>query len=357
MASTITTIEPPSLGAVSVSRERVLWIDIARCIGLWLMVVGHLAEFNEDCDFIYGVIYSFHMPLFFILAGTLFHPAGVKGRIKKDFRKLLFPSWALTTVVLIYFHCNGLAPKGTLNHTILWYLLHYTFCSQHLFDLCVGICSLWFIGALVLVHLTMELLWDNKKWLMVVIAVAAYCGAKVIGDHPWECMWLRILPIGSAMMALAFTVFGFLLKEWLLAEKSWTELALWIILGATAIWATVTFNGEITNINNEVFGDSILLCFVGGIGGSLMMFGIAQLMERKITFPKWVFSVINDIAYGAVIIILWQFMLGDIWYKIFPDTLEVMGRVPGSMCCVLFCFGFQILITRFLRRYAPWFLG
>ncbi len=42
MDSSTTIIEPPCPGAVSVSRGRILWVDIARCIGLWLMVFGHM---------------------------------------------------------------------------------------------------------------------------------------------------------------------------------------------------------------------------------------------------------------------------------------------------------------------------
>ena len=46
------------------STKRIAWIDMAKAIAILLMVIGHEASGN-----IYTWIFSFHMPLFFILSG------------------------------------------------------------------------------------------------------------------------------------------------------------------------------------------------------------------------------------------------------------------------------------------------
>lgn len=44
--------------------KRIAWIDIAKGIAILLMIIGH--ELPSNCH-LYGLIFSFHMPLFFIL--------------------------------------------------------------------------------------------------------------------------------------------------------------------------------------------------------------------------------------------------------------------------------------------------
>lgn len=52
------------------SIKRIDWIDVAKGIGIILMVMGH----TSMPDAINRWIYSFHMPLFFLLSGLLFIP-------------------------------------------------------------------------------------------------------------------------------------------------------------------------------------------------------------------------------------------------------------------------------------------
>lgn len=55
------------------SKERVLWIDYAKAIGIFLVIVGHGYYPTDGFDFFSkNFIYSFHMPLFFFISGYLF---------------------------------------------------------------------------------------------------------------------------------------------------------------------------------------------------------------------------------------------------------------------------------------------
>ena len=66
-------------------------IDIAKGIGIILMVVGH----SSVPDYIRHYIYIYHMPLFFIVAGYLFNYEKWKGKIfkfsKKKAERLIIP--------------------------------------------------------------------------------------------------------------------------------------------------------------------------------------------------------------------------------------------------------------------------
>lgn len=70
--------------------KRLEWVDLARGIGIILMVMGHVG-FGKCFDY---VIHAFHMPLFFLISGYFFKP--VKDgeliyRIRKRARSLLVP--------------------------------------------------------------------------------------------------------------------------------------------------------------------------------------------------------------------------------------------------------------------------
>ena len=67
--------------------NRIDFIDIAKGIGMFLVIVGHV----ETYDFINRMIYSFHMPLFFVLSGFFLKPDHFgKKSIIKDFRSIWF---------------------------------------------------------------------------------------------------------------------------------------------------------------------------------------------------------------------------------------------------------------------------
>jgi len=81
--------------------KRIEYIDIARGIGILLVVLGH-NDFGYISPFGYKLIYSFHMPLFFFLSGYFFNPAlSFVSFFKKRFNALLKPY--LFTIFLIYF--------------------------------------------------------------------------------------------------------------------------------------------------------------------------------------------------------------------------------------------------------------
>ncbi len=79
--------------------KRLEWIDIAKGIAIILVVLGHAT----GASIMGKYIYSFHMPLFFIISGMCFS----KGKydfptfLQKRFKQLFLPSIYLTVVSII----------------------------------------------------------------------------------------------------------------------------------------------------------------------------------------------------------------------------------------------------------------
>ena len=78
--------------------ERVHWLDVAKGFGIILVVIGHIYK-NE---IVYNWIYSFHMPLFFFIAGYLYKKKNIIDDIKHRLQTILVPYFDFGVLVLLY---------------------------------------------------------------------------------------------------------------------------------------------------------------------------------------------------------------------------------------------------------------
>lgn len=60
-------------------QDRIEWIDVAKGIGIILVIMGHTFQLD-----LVSPIYAFHMPLFFFLSGLLFNLDAGGGICKKE---------------------------------------------------------------------------------------------------------------------------------------------------------------------------------------------------------------------------------------------------------------------------------
>jgi fucose 4-O-acetylase-like acetyltransferase len=161
-----------------VGRNRIEWIDVARGIGIILVVYGHVLQGLLAAGLLSRsnplwlsdyAIYTFHMPLFFVLAGL-----NVKSSLKKGTGGFLLGK--LWTVAYPYFlwsaiqgsiqlHIAALAP-GAVNHvrsplfmeTILWR----------------PIAQFWFLYALFICHMIAPFAL-GRKWMCLLVGGGSLC--------------------------------------------------------------------------------------------------------------------------------------------------------------------------------------
>lgn len=77
------------------SNQRVATYDLMKCVGIIAMIIGHLTSVGHR------FIFSWHMPLFFILAGYFYRPNDVVEMVKKDFKRLIIP-YLITCGVIVF---------------------------------------------------------------------------------------------------------------------------------------------------------------------------------------------------------------------------------------------------------------
>lgn len=96
--------------------KRIFWVDYAKAIGIFLVVFGHVLRgiynsgilIDKSIFFIIDrIIYSFHMPLFFVLSGLFFYGSFIKrgaiGLIKSKVDSIVYPYvlWSIIQGVIV----------------------------------------------------------------------------------------------------------------------------------------------------------------------------------------------------------------------------------------------------------------
>lgn len=99
-------------------------LDIIKGIGIILMVVGH----SGAPDYVHDIIYTFHMPLFFIASGWFFSERNLddaKGFAMRKIKSIYFPYWKWCVIFLLLhniFYSIGIindaygASNGSVSH-------------------------------------------------------------------------------------------------------------------------------------------------------------------------------------------------------------------------------------------------
>lgn len=151
-------------------KRRLQWLDFARGGGILLVILGH----SVQCQIIRGIIFSFHMPLFFALSGYTFtHPESVtqlKKLISSSIRRLLIPASAafFTRIVLGYYGKNGLTGAITKNLLRLFCTLFWasgvSFTIHGVLIQAIGM--LWFL---------ISLLFTRIIYGMITLYFKSYC--------------------------------------------------------------------------------------------------------------------------------------------------------------------------------------
>ena len=96
----------------SEKQNRIQWIDFAKGITILLVIIGHALDASHSVSekYIVHVIFSFHMPLFYILSAYTFRYSKDRkqfaARTKRAFCHLILPAYItfILTHVLKYIY-------------------------------------------------------------------------------------------------------------------------------------------------------------------------------------------------------------------------------------------------------------
>jgi acyltransferase len=240
--------------------KRLDWIDQARGLSIFLVVYGHNFPINEP------YIYSFHVPLFFLISG-MFHPKSInKALVKKRAKVILIPYffWSISLYLFWLFIGRKFGKSSDLDLSPLdnFIGVFYAQGGQDYMDW--GI-PMWFLPCIFLVFVFYGLIKKiSNKTIRYIVSIGlfiiGFSWIKITNIHlPWS--------IDVAFVALLFYSIGNLLKKWVTNVSN--KNALLFMIGLFVIHViSFYYNPLKIDMYRSTYGNEILF-LISGITGSL----------------------------------------------------------------------------------------
>lgn len=261
-------------------RKRLDWIDIAKGIAIILVIVGHTVP--NPCPLRHA-IFSFHMPVFFILAGYTFRPKPWRELLSGSVSRLLVPyvvlalAWQVPTFLMSGAPLTG----GTLASGFETLVFASGVDVPGFGVAAVGMA--WFLAALFTSRLLFNALvrlFDSREvnavWQGVVCAVIAFCGLSV-------SRFLDIyLPLDldlSCYIVLLMWI-GYMARQRKL-ESSVSKPLLFI--GACVAWLVLTELSGLELSSRRV--DGFVIATVAALAGSYCVCWVSVALEKLKEVP------------------------------------------------------------------------
>lgn len=275
----------------NISRKRIEWIDFAKGFAMLCVVLGHTLGGGPRGRILQMLIYSFHMPLYFVLSVLTYqfsqNTTEYFSKLKKSAYHLLLPALILYFIRIF----NAIIREPTLLTNGAYYqekLLELLFASGVSFTFreikIPSIGMIWFLFALFIGRALFDSLrlFSPKRYLLPLTVIFSSMGV-IISYFIW-------LPF-SIDIALAISIFfyvGLRLKEYNFREKALKKLilsgVLWVILA--------TFIIVVTNLNLNIASRRYIfypLCYITAIAGTLSVCEFSYIflnhpLSRKLGF-------------------------------------------------------------------------
>ena len=194
--------------------KREKYLDIARGIATIMVIIGH-CDYRYTESWLTTWIYSFHMPLFFIISGILFRPEkydGFKHFLKKKVKGLVVPYLIFSIITFtISIGLEYLRTKG-LNGEEVGKSFAGIFVGWRGTKLYNG---LWFISALFFSEiLVYGVFWVSKKikekkepWFLFGATIILLAVGFIIADNiKGAPLSIDLVPLSSAIILIGYGI-------------------------------------------------------------------------------------------------------------------------------------------------------
>lgn len=334
-----------------------VWIDYAKVLAIYLVVLGHQAfiSYPQATPF----IWAFHIPLFFAISGFLYKPMGVLETLKHDWTRLVVPYLIINGICLVI-SLIGCAVDGHITWVefgkrIAAILLAMGFKTSYATPVCS---PSWFIAALFYIRLIMSVA-SQRQWGQWFIALLCIILTLVFGSHAPDVSFPQFgYPILlSSVMALPFFAAGEglrYLSEHLPAIKhrSLWLLLIFILCLIEVLWGA-SINGR-ADLNLFQLGKYSTLFYLNAVCGIMMIFSLSALVCRCDAFR----SLCSTISRGTILILGFHFKVIEIARRL----LEHYGYTINNSIAFTMLFSAAVVLLfypliLFCQRYFKPILG
>ena len=303
--------------------KRIEWIDLAKGMAIFLMVCGHTSIPISISNW----IWSFHMPLFFIVSGMLFFPKRYLSFItfvKKRCRTLLLP-WIVFTIVTICY-----SPTESLN----------------LLSNCNNLFALWFLPVLFITELIGYYIvkirfWGGKLIFAILLATIGFEMDIYNVNLPFD--------VEVSLYASLFYVVGYINRIRIIKIKSkWLMIVL--LLGLNVLLSLILPRTDMAANQCGWYGINA----VNALVGAMIFFLLAKKMEN-LSSQNFLRRFLNW-AGTNTIVILGLSQVINLMMKECMNSLTLPNGVNSLLRHVLL-WAVLWVIASLINKYIPEIIG
>lgn len=336
------------------TRKDIVWMDWAKFIGIFLVVFGHLLQKTGDWHHpelleLWNVVYLFHMPLFFILSGYMYKKSH---SFKKIFFTLVVPYLCYQFLFLPAAFAMNVRTEGfslaLLGKQIMGIVLGDGYNTSISYYDCL---PCWFIVSMIQLRLLFHFVPINRRncILLLILCPVILVLLKVYNIDLIFCL-------DSTLMAIPYFLVGYTLarRQFLSRIKTAWGGDFCSLLCLIVLMIIYRINGP-AQMNGPSFGSNILLNYLGGLLGSMMVIFFVlkikrignnlKLMARNTLFLIFYHWVVLFVLGYVGLFNLWKLIDNYIWAALMMAIYAIL---------VLY---FSIPVISFLYKHCPGILG
>ena len=258
----------------TVVNKRDISIDIVKGIGMIAVILGHMSLPEKAIDF----IFTFHMPLFFLINGYFFKKKSFKQCIWQKFRSLIVP-YLVTSILVIASSTFWSILRGedisTIISTIKMWLAATLYGSgtyTHFLKWDIHIIgAIWFLLAMFWADIIFNLLLKIKGTYIWGILLA------VIGYVTTEIIWLPT-SLQAGLTAILFVEIGYIARRHDLLEFALNHMLVLIV--AALLWGNSIVNGGHLYMVGNHYGNGIF-DVLGAVSATVLLIKLGRLIAAK----------------------------------------------------------------------------
>ncbi len=183
-------------------------IDIARGIAIFSIIIGHFGIYT-----VVRVVFTYHVPIFFVIAGYLIKEENVCFFVKRKMCSLLIP-YAITCMTVVVLQSIVACARGNDIKETFWYWLKAGFYgaggTYNLPGSFPAMGAIWFLLAMFWGSLLMQLILRFSSYLQIPIIVAVFLFGYVSAH---KLIWFPF-DIQPGCCAVLYIYVGYLAKHY-----------------------------------------------------------------------------------------------------------------------------------------------
>ena len=294
------------------SKNREVWLDIAKFFGILLVVLNHMEISIPLVTFLGGM---FYMPVFFVAAGYTYRDKGesLKDYVLGKVKRLLVP-YAFCNLFLFAFftvRSRSLSKPALLG---MFYSRNMLMAADSSWNMALMPnlnAPTWFLTCLFLclcIYFVIDRKVKETKKRRIVILIAMAAGIILRYVSPVLLPW----SLDNALYFLGLVELGRILKE---EGLSWLRKNEWIYANFLMVFVALSYMNGSVNVSISQYGKSMILYFFAGALGSLLCLKAAELTEKHLTVLE---KPLGFIGRHTMSILCWHLFVIEIIKTVLP---------------------------------------